>query len=132
MARGWDDSRPIYLQLRDRIVAAILKGAIAEEERLPSVRQAAATLQLNALTVLHTYRQLVTECVIDNQRGRGMFVVVGARAALLGRERERFLEHEWPRVQGLMNLLGLRIEDLPASVFVHQLCWPETQKTSQV
>jgi len=132
MVRSWDESRPIYLQLRDRIVAAILKETLVEGGRLPSVRHTATTLQLNALTVLRTYRQLVMERVIENRRGRGMYVVVGARVALLGLERERFFEQEWPRVHDLINLLGLRVEDLPAPVLSHHSDLLHTQKSSSV
>ena len=54
----WDDSQPIYRQLRDRVVAMVLEGALPEGEALPSVRQVAAEYRLNPLTVLKAYQQL--------------------------------------------------------------------------
>ena len=97
----WDDSLPIYRQLRDRVVAMILEGVLKEGDPLPSVRSVAAEFRLNPLTVLKGYQQLVDEQLVEKRRGRGMFVSAGARKALMKDERQRFLEDEWP--QGLRH-----------------------------
>src|SRR6516162_9231170 len=94
----WDDSSPIYRQLRDRVVAMILEGVLKEGDSLPSVRVVAAECRVNPLTVLKAYQQLVDEELVETRRGRGMFINVGARAMLLRGEREKFLEEEWPRI----------------------------------
>ena len=70
----WDDSQPIYRQLRDRVVAMILEGVLKEGDPLPSVRAVAAEFRLNPLTVLKGYQQLVDEQLVEKKRGRGMFV----------------------------------------------------------
>ena len=88
----WDDSSPIYRQLRDRVVAMILEGVLKEGDPLPSVRGVAADFRLNPLTVLKGYQQLVDEQLVEKRRGRGMFVSTGARKALMKDERQRFLE----------------------------------------
>ena len=103
----WDDSSPIYRQLRDRVVAMILEGVLKEGDPLPSVRNVAAEFRLNPLTVLKGYQQLVDELLVEKRRGRGMYVNVGARAALMKDERQRFLEDEWPRVHASIARLGL-------------------------
>jgi GntR family transcriptional regulator len=108
----WDDSSPIYRQLRDRVVAMILEGVLKEGDPLPSVRNVAAEFRLNPLTVLKGYQQLVDELLVEKRRGRGMYVNVGARAALMKDERQRFLEDEWPRVHASIARLGLSLEDL--------------------
>src|SRR5580698_4192364 len=59
MDREWNDSQPIYRQLRDRVVAMILDGVLKEGDPLPSVRVVAAELRVNPLTVLKGYQQLV-------------------------------------------------------------------------
>src|ERR1700745_3045188 len=92
----WDDSVPIYRQLRDRVVAMILEGALKEGDPLPSVRNVAAEYRVNPLTVLKGYQQLVDEGLVETKRGRGMFINEGARKLLLKGERERFLTQEWP------------------------------------
>ena len=77
----WDDSQPIYRQLRDRVVAMILEGVLKEGDPLPSVRAVAAEFRLNPLTVLKGYQQLVDEQLVEKRRGRGMFVNTGLGAA---------------------------------------------------
>jgi len=52
MDREWNDSQPIYRQLRDRVVAMILDGVLKEGDPLPSVRSVAAEYRVNPLTVL--------------------------------------------------------------------------------
>jgi GntR family transcriptional regulator len=108
----WDDSLPIYRQLRDRVVAMILEGALKEGDPLPSVRSVAAEFRLNPLTVLKGYQELVDEQLVEKRRGRGMFVSEGARKALMKDERARFLEDEWPRVYATIQRLGLSAPDL--------------------
>ena len=108
----WDDSVPIYRQLRDRVVAMILEGVLKEGDPLPSVRNVAAEFRLNPLTVLKGYQQLVDENLVEKRRGRGMFVNAGAGAALLKDERQRFLDDEWPRVLASIHRLGLSVTDL--------------------
>ena len=108
----WDDSLPIYRQLRDRVVAMILEGVLKEGEALPSVRSVAAEFRLNPLTVLKGYQQLVDENLVEKRRGRGMFVSTGARGALMKDERERFLSDEWPKVYASIQRLGLSAAEL--------------------
>ena len=112
MDSHWNDSQPIYRQLRDKVVAMILEGLLADGDALPSVRSVAAEFTLNPLTVLKGYQQLVDEGLVEKRRGRGMFVTVGARSQLLTDERQRFLEHEWPRVKATIERLGLDAEQL--------------------
>lgn len=108
----WNDSQPIYRQLRDRVVAMILEGVLKEGDPLPSVRNVAAEYRLNPLTVLKGYQQLVDEQLVEKRRGRGMFVSDGAHRALLKDERQKFLEDEWPKVLATILRLGLSPEEL--------------------
>ncbi len=108
----WDDSLPIYRQLRDRVVAMILEGVLKEGDPLPSVRSVAAEFRLNPLTVLKGYQQLVDEQLVEKRRGRGMYVSDGATKALMKDERQRFLDDEWPKVLATIQRLGLSAPDL--------------------
>ncbi|MET0279689.1 MAG: GntR family transcriptional regulator [Steroidobacteraceae bacterium] len=112
MDAKWDESQPIYRQLRDRVVAMVLEGVLKEGEPLPSVRQVASEYRLNPLTVLKAYQQLVDEGLVEKRRGLGMFVSPGASSALMKDERLRFLEQEWPRIQATIQRLGLSAETL--------------------
>jgi GntR family transcriptional regulator len=112
MDREWNDSQPIYRQLRDRVVAMILDGVLKEGDPLPSVRNVAAEYRVNPLTVLKGYQQLVDEGLVESKRGLGMFINTGARNLLLQGERQKFLAEEWPRVHATIRRLGLTTEQL--------------------
>jgi len=112
MDREWNDSQPIYRQLRDRVVAMILDGVLKEGDPLPSVRNVAAEYRVNPLTVLKGYQQLVDQELVETRRGLGMFVKDGARSLLLKDERQKFLAEEWPRVYETIQRLGLRADEL--------------------
>ena len=112
MDTNWNDSAPIYRQLRDRVVAMILEGVLNDGDPLPSVRSVAAEYRLNPLTVLKGYQQLVDENLVEKRRGRGMFVTEGARRALLKDERQLFLEEEWPKIASRIQRLGFEPKDL--------------------
>ncbi len=115
MDPNWNDQQPIYRQLRDRMVALILEGALKEGDPLPSVRAVAADYRLNPITVLKGYQELVDEQLVEKRRGRGMYVSAGARTLLLKGERERFLHEEWPRVLAVIQRLGLSPGELLAA-----------------
>jgi GntR family transcriptional regulator len=112
MATHWNDSQPIYWQLKERTVAMILDGTLTEGEPLPSVRTVAAELQLNPITVSKSYQALVEEGLVEKRRGLGMFVCEGARLKLIATERAKFLNDEWPATLDRIEQLGLSIEDL--------------------
>jgi GntR family transcriptional regulator len=107
MDRDFNDSQPIYRQLRDRVVAMILDGVLNEGDPLPSVRNVAAEYRVNPLTVLKGYQQLVDEQLVEKKRGRGMFINTGARNLLLQGERQKFLAEDWPKIRATIQRLGL-------------------------
>ena len=111
----WDDSLPIYRQLRDRVVAMILEGVLNEGDALPSVRNVSAEYRVNPLTVMKGYQQLVDEGLVETKRGLGMFINIGARKLLMQGERQRFLQEEWPKVRATIQRLGLTVEELLAA-----------------
>ncbi len=110
----WNDDLPIYRQLRDRVVAMILEGVLADGDALPSVRNVAAEYRLNPLTVLKGYQELVDEGLVEKKRGRGMFVTDGATKQLLKDERRRFIDKDWPQIAATIERLGLDANELLA------------------
>ena len=108
----WNEDQPIYRQLRDRVIAMILEKVLGDGDALPSVRNVAAEYRLNPLTVLKGYQELVDQGLVEKKRGRGMFVIDGARGELLKVERQRFLEKEWPSVAATIKRLGLDAGEL--------------------
>ena len=115
MTIAWNDSTPIYRQLRDRVVAMILDGVLKQGDPLPSVRQVAADFQINPITVSKAYQELVDENLVKKRRGLGMYVTEGARSALMKSERDRFLTDEWPQLYARLTRLGLSLKELMAA-----------------
>jgi len=100
-------SQPIFVQIRQRLIEMILRGATKEGDALPSVRQIAGELSVNPLTVTKAFEALVDIGVVEKRRGLGMFVTSGARAKLLSHERDKFLKEDWPRILTQIKALDL-------------------------
>lgn len=109
-------SRPVYLKLRDLIAAAIIEGRYREGEMLPSVRAFAAEQGANPLTVAKAYQQFQVDGLVEVQRGVGMYVVPGAADKLRRAERERFVGEEWPEIRARIRRLGID----PAALLARQ------------
>jgi GntR family transcriptional regulator len=116
MTTHWSDTSPIYLQLKEKVVAMMLDGVLKPGDALPSVRQVAADFQLNPITVSRAYQELADEALVEKRRGLGMYVTDGAPEKLLASERERFLTEEWPAVVQRIQRLGLSLERLMAAI----------------
>ncbi len=116
MSVVWNDNIPIYLQLKQRVVAMILDGLLAPGDAVPSVRQVAADYQLNPITVSRAYQELADEGVVEKRRGLGMFVTLDAPRQLLASERRHFLDNEWPGIAERIVRLGLDWEELHEQV----------------
>jgi len=112
MSVTWSDNTPIYLQLKEKVVAMMLDGLLKPGDALPSVRQVAADFQLNPITVSRAYQELADEQLVEKRRGLGMYMTEGAAEKLLASERERFLKEEWPLVLERIRRLGLDLERL--------------------
>ena len=109
-------SRPVYLKLRDQIAAAIIDGTYVEGQLLPSVRAFAAAEGANPLTVAKAYQQFRDEGLVQIQRGVGMVLAPGAAKTLLNRERDAFLQNEWPQIAQRLRQLRIDQEDLRATL----------------
>jgi GntR family transcriptional regulator len=112
MSVTWNDNTPIYLQLKEKVVAMMLDGVLKPGDALPSVRQVAADFQLNPITVSRAYQELADEQLVEKRRGLGMYMTEGAAEKLLASERERFLNEEWPLVVERIQRLGLQLDHL--------------------
>lgn len=99
--------KPIYLQIADRLMEQILQGEPAEDDRMPSVRDVAASMGVNPNTVMRTFEQLQSEEIIYNRRGVGYFVSPDAKKKILAEQRREFLEEELPLIKQKMQVLGI-------------------------
>jgi GntR family transcriptional regulator len=116
MTAQWNDSQPIYWQLKERTIAMILDGTLPEGSALPSVRTVASDFQLNPITVSKSYQALVDDELVEKRRGLGMFVCEGARKKLTDSERQKFLNEEWPAMVTRIRQLGLDVSKLLQSI----------------
>lgn len=107
-----DDSRPIFVQIAERIEADILAGRLAEEEQAPSTNQFAALYQINPATVAKGVNLLVDEGILYKKRGLGMYVAPGARAKLLEKRREQFFARYIVPMLGEAEKLGITPQEL--------------------
>ncbi len=78
------------MQIADRICDEILQGQYMEEERISSVREYAATVEVNANTVVRTYDYLQGQEIIYNKRGIGYFVSAGAKDRIIALRKKTF------------------------------------------
>lgn len=91
---NFKESKAIYLQIADRICDEILLEVYSEDERIPSVREYSAAVEVNANTTMRSYDYLQSQGVIYNKRGIGYFVSEGARQLIRTMRKKYFLEEE--------------------------------------
>ena len=106
------ESKPIYLQIADRIMDEILMGKYSVGERIPSVREYAAVVEVNANTVVRSYDYLQNLDIIYNKRGLGYFTNEGARETILSFRRKVFLTESMPEIFRQMELLQISTDEI--------------------
>jgi len=106
------DKQSIYIQIADYVSEHILLGQWPPGERIPSVRDLAATLEVNPNTVVRTYEYLQAREIISSQRGVGYSAAENAESLIRADRKERFLETELPEFFKTLYLLNINMEDL--------------------
>lgn len=106
------ESKPIYLQIADRICDEILQGIYHEGERIPSVREYAALVEVNANTAMRAFDFLQNQSVITMKRGIGYYVSDGARGRILVFRREAFYNEELFDFFHQIYTLGFSMEEV--------------------
>lgn len=112
MSMQWQADKPIYLQLYQQVISQIIDGYIKEGEALPSVRKVAVQYQLNPITISKAYQMLQDEQVVEKERGKGLFVKHGVQEMMLSRERDTFINEQWPEILSTINRLKLSATQL--------------------
>ena len=108
----FQNSKAIYLQLADHLCLAILNGTYPEDERIPSVRDFAASVEVNANTAVRAYEWLQQQDIIYTRRGLGFFVAPGAKGRIRQMRRTAFLSEELPSLFQSMRALGIEIGEI--------------------
>ena len=106
------DKQSIYLQIADYICEQILLGKWPAGQRIPSVRDLAALMEVNPNTVMRTFDFLQNKEIIFNKRGIGYSAEEQAHERILAYRKERFLESELPEFFRTLYLLNISMEDI--------------------
>ena len=109
-----ENNRPIYLQIAETICDGVMNGTFREGERIPSVREYAASVAVNPNTVMRTYEHLSHSGIIANRRGIGFFVTDDARELILRSRQESFLGDEINDFFRRLSLMGITPSELSA------------------
>jgi len=109
---NFNENQSIYLQITGFVKEQILLNKWPTEEKIPSVRDLAAELQVNPNTVMRAYEILQQQGVIYNRRGIGNYVSPDAGENILAARKEKFLQSDLPVVFRNMHLLGIGFDEL--------------------
>lgn len=114
------DPTPIYAQLERALRASIATGRLQPGDQLPTVRQLAVELRVNANTVARVYAELERAGVIETRRGVGSFIAATPVQARSPREHERRLRAFVTRVLADADAAGFTIDDVIAELGAHR------------
>ena len=107
-----DDSRPLFVQIAERVEDSIVEGTLAESEQAPSTNELAAFHRINPATAAKGIAMLTDKGVLHNRRGIGMFVSDGARELLLAERRSAFADRYLDPLLAEARKIGLGPDDL--------------------
>ena len=109
---NFTNDKAIYIQMADRLCDEILAGKYKDDDRIPSVREYAVMLEVNANTAVKAYDELSRANIIYNKRGLGYFVTPGAKKQILKDRKKEFMKERLPELFRQMQLLGITLEDV--------------------
>ena len=104
--------KAIYIQIADYLLENILAGVLVKGDKVQSVREMAATVQVNPNTVVRSFNYLQDRGIITQRRGIGYFVADDALEKTQALKREIFVQQELPELFKMMNLLGMSFDDI--------------------
>jgi GntR family transcriptional regulator len=114
------DPTPIYAQLERGLRASIATGRLRPGDQLPTVRQLAVALQVNANTVARVYAELERAGILETKRGVGSFVSATRAQAHPPRERDRRLKTFVTRVLADAAAAGVSLDELIKALRSHR------------
>lgn len=110
------ENKAIYLQIADRVCDDIAAGRLKADDKVQSVRDCAADLEVNANTCARAYDWLQGQGVIYTKRGLGYFVSDGAKEAVTAMKRKVFFTETLPEVAAQMRTLGVSMDEVTAAL----------------
>src|SRR3954470_9219006 len=113
------DKTPIYAQLERGLRAAIAAGRLQTGDQLPTVRQLAVDLRINANTVARVYAELERAGVLETRRGVGSFVTAATARAHPPREHDRRMRRFVTRILAEADAAGFTCDELLTALAEH-------------
>lgn len=107
MSKAFNQEKPIYLQIREKIEDQIVNNQLKEGEQAPSTNQLVTFYKINHATVSKGVNQLVDEGILYKKRGIGMFVAEGAKGKLIQKRKDAFVDDFIVRLVQEANKLGI-------------------------
>lgn len=112
MLIGFNNERPIFVQIAEGIEEGIISGAFPEESQIPSTTEISVSYKINPATALKGINILVDSGIIYKKRGIGMFVSSGAVKILTEKRKEQFFENYITRLIGEAKRLKIDEKDI--------------------
>ena len=112
MRFDFSGTTPLFRQVAEQISEAIVSGAFAEGEQVPSTTEISSTYAINPATVLKGMKLLVDQGLLEKRRGLGMFVTTGAREKARDAKREELLTTRVVELVAQAKALGISCEQL--------------------
>lgn len=108
----FSNDKAIYVQIADRLMDEILAGQYGDDERIPSVREYAVLLEVNANTTVKAYELLANDDIIYNKRGLGYFVSAGAKKQIKKARKQEFMKQTLPELARKIKMLDISPEEV--------------------
>lgn len=124
----FNDTKNIFIQIRDWVADQILQDKLRPGEKIPSVRELAVEMEVNRNTVMRSYSLMEEQGIIENKRGIGFFVGADAKRNLLKMQKQIFIENELPAILHQIEVLKLNSSDLHTLIQTIQSNDHETQQ----
>ena len=124
----FNDTKNIFLQIRDWVADQILQDKMRSGDKIPSVRELAVDMEVNRNTVMRSYSLMEEQGIIENKRGIGFFVGADAKRNLLKMQKQIFIENELPAILHQIEVLKLNSSDLHTLIQTIQINDHETQQ----
>jgi GntR family transcriptional regulator len=110
----FDDKIPIYYQIKNYLYHEMMTGALKPGDKLPAVRQLAVDLTVNVNTVQRALGEMITEGILESQRGKGNFVTMDEQR--ITQLKEQLVMEQLERVYEQLHALNLTDEQIIASL----------------
>lgn len=112
LGKSFDDNKPLFLQIKERIEDQIISGILDEDMQIPSTTQIVEFYKINHITVAKGVNLLVDEKILYKKRGVGIFISIGAKDMLIKKRQELFLIQYMKPMLTEAKKLGINIKIL--------------------